>query len=460
VRAVVQEEKPNLIRAPPTLQAMLTRIRTCAGPVLRRVGNARRPLSTRQVGALKGYGTVLNIVAGAYVGGLAICCGSLYWMYHDANERQAVPFELSCANQVEAVKAINKDDVLRSPQYAEKHYRALLQSMSATEAPADDRFDFTMIEPQKLLYNKLSAFANFYIDMIIRYARALMARNQIEPSRRVLKKIIDSDDIFFNLGNAELLARACRLLAETEHDSRGTVRYLRRAIDMLKRTHPSIKIDDNYLLQPESRITNELLLCLNSLAFNYAKGWRQLGQPQGELLTQSLNIYLATFQKLKQIEDQTVATHTLTQRHFPLFDISPLNLTLQIAAVQAHISELIWTKGYRANAIGWSENVVELVFDHYNETSKAAPILIGALQNLVKMYGAVKDFTNRDRCQRMLKGLEVFEQDRQSWHDETLARFSKIIYNRGPLGIIEKALTERYGQNKPVPGLEEFDVLD
>lgn len=411
-------------------------------------------LNPGQLGAVKGWGTVLNIVAGAYFGGLAICCGLLYWLYQDANERQNIPFELSFKNQIESVKAINKDDVLRSPQYAEKHYRKILQDISNDPNECEgydvnDPYDFPMIKSSILLNEKSNKFANFYIDMIIRYAKALMLRNKIDSSIKILQKIIDNDDIFFNIGNSEALSEACQLLARLDKPQQET--YIKRSIEMLCRTHaPFLKIDENYLIQDNSKITNEFINSLNQLAFTLARS---------NDLNDALNIYLSNLNILTGVQ-QKLQAGELSKRNFPLFNIEKLNLTIQIAEIKAHISEIIWAKGYKKNAISWGEEVVDLIYYDYNASSKVAPLLIDTLQNLSKMYKSIKDPVNQSRCERMLQGIEVFPQDRQQWHDETLARFSKIIYSKGPLGIIEKAITERYGDTKAVPNLEDFDTLE
>ncbi|CAK7901391.1 hypothetical protein CAAN1_06S03928 [[Candida] anglica] len=428
-------------------------------------------LNAAQLGAAKGWGTVFNIFAGAYLGGVIVCCGSLYWLYQDANERQPIPFELRFKDQITAVEAINKDDVLRSPQYAVKHYKKLLtelylqnssgqESSEATDSDGSSSFVVPVIPAEVLLKEKSNGFANFYIDIVLRYSRALLSRGQSDASVTMLRKIIDDEEIFYRIGNAESLAQGCRILSRLETDPHVKVAYLMHALDMLTRTHPTLRYDNHYMIQDNSRLTNEFISCLNGLAFAYAKASKSAPKrEQQDLLTDSLNIYLANLKMITSVEEK-IASNELSERHFPLFTADPLTLKMSIAEIKAHISEIIWAKGYKQNAIGWGEEVVDVVFYEYNNTSRAAPILINTLRNLVNMYGSMKDTVNQERCQRMLTGLEIYEHDPQSWHDTTLARFSKIIYNKGPLGILEKAINERYGAPKPVPNLEEFEELD
>ncbi|CAH2354802.1 hypothetical protein CLIB1423_19S00628 [[Candida] railenensis] len=430
-------------------------------------------LTPSQRSNLGGFSKVFNMLAGAYLGGLVICGGSLYWIYSDANERENIPFDISYPNQIEAVKAINKDDVLQSPQYAAKHYRKILQSISEEEPQdnleldsydANDKFDFPMIKSKVLLDEKSNKFANFYINIIIRYAKSLLSRNKPESATKILKKIIDNDEIFFNLGNAEQISSAAQLLGKISQSTEVQVAYLMRTIEMLTRAHPSLKIDNQFLIQENCKVTNEFLHTLNSMAFLYAKESTRSGiskSDKNEVLSNSLNIYLSNLKVLTDIQERVSAEKNGSlKKYYPLFDISPLNLMVQIAEIKAHISEVIWAKGFKENAISWGEEVVDLLFNSYNETSRAAPILISTLNNLSTMYAKMNDKVNSERCLRMTQGIEVYELDRRNWHDETLARFSRIIYNRGPLGIIEKALTERYGSAKPIANLEEYDELD
>ena len=147
-------------------------------------------LSASQLSAVKGWGFVINIIAGAYIGGLLVCFGLLYLLYLDANDRQHIPFELSFKNQMTTVKAINKDDVLKSPRYAVKHYRRLLIELARAEDPnlefdeysEQNRFMVPIINSSVLVYEKSNDFANFYIDIVLRYAKALLAKGELDTS--------------------------------------------------------------------------------------------------------------------------------------------------------------------------------------------------------------------------------------------------------------------------------------
>ncbi|KAG2732268.1 hypothetical protein G9P44_004685 [Scheffersomyces stipitis] len=427
-------------------------------------------LSPSALGAVKNYGFVINLIAGAYIGGLLVSFGSLYFMYHDANERQNIPFELSFKDQITAVKAINKDDVLKSPRYAVKHYRRLLIEMAKKENPNlefdeesdENRYEVPILDSKTLVYKKSSSFSNFYIDIVMRYARALLAKGQLEASVYVLRKIIDDDEIFYKLGDAERLSQCCRLLTRVFPDPQVKVAYLQRSIDMLTLTFSSMNLNEDFLLQENSKLTDELLNCLNDLAFTMAKISSVSGVSKSDkkdLLTKSLNIYLANIKKLTEIKDKSERGE-LVQTVYPLFNCDENNVDISIYEIKAHISEIMWAKGFKKNAVSWSEDIVEhLYFDH-NTTARVSILLYNVLNNLVNMYDGLKDVTSRRRCEKLMDELVVFNEDSQGWYDSVINRFSKIIYNRGPLGIIEKPLLERFGSPKRLPEIEEFEEED
>ena len=84
---------------------------------------------------------------------LIVSFGLCYLLYSDANQRQNIPFELSLDDHINAVMAINKDDVCESPRHATKHYRRLLidlakQELATTtidESKFDNRYDVPIL---------------------------------------------------------------------------------------------------------------------------------------------------------------------------------------------------------------------------------------------------------------------------------------------------------------------------
>lgn len=424
-------------------------------------------LSASQLSAVKGWGFVINIVAGAYIGGLLVCFGLLYFLYLDANDRQNIPFELSFKNQVTTVKAINKDDVLKSPRYAVKHYRRLLIELARAEDPnlefdessKQNRFMVPVINASVLVYEKSNDFANFYIDIVLRYAKALLAKGELDTSIYVLKEIIDDDELFYKLGDAERLSQCCRLLSKVCPRNEDKVAYLDRSINMLRSTFTSIVLDKDYLIQDNSRITDELISCLNGLAFTFAKASPSHGKEKELYLLKALNIYLANLKKLSLVQ-QAITYSEQNQASYPLFNCDLNNIKMLTAEIKAHISEIMWAKGYKKNAISWGEDVVEEIYFVHSSETRASPILINVLRNLIIMYEDIKDVRSIKRCEKLLGELSVFQLNESSWYDNVINRFCKIIYNKGPLGIIEKSLSERFGSPQPILEIEEFEDED
>lgn len=390
-------------------------------------------------------------------------------MYKDADERQHIPFEISFANHISAVKGINKDDVLKSPRYAVKHYRRLLIEMAREENP-DLEFNETLqdgrrnyrvplLDADTLVYSKSADFSNFYIDIVLRYAKALLAKGQLDESISILKHIIDDDDIFFKLGDAERMSQCCRLLSKvTSKDE--LVAYLKRSIDMLKTTFLRVQIDSNYVLQDDLRLTDELVLSLDSLAASYAHQSKHLkGSARQQALTSALNIYLANLKGVSKIRE-VISSRELTQALFPLFNCDLENLDIICAELKAHISEVMWAKGYKKNAVAWGEEVVEEMYFENGHNARVSPVLLNVLDNLVEMYSQLKDSRLRQRCEDLKQNLQVFEGEPMSWYDSVIHRFSKIIFYRGPLGILEKALKERFGRPERIPDIEEYEDED
>lgn len=414
--------------------------------------------------AVKRWGTVVNIVAGAYLGGLIVCGGSLYFMYHDADLRESIPFELSILQQVAAVKAINKDDVLKSPRYAVKHYRRLLIELAKSEDALleyDDtlegleRYRVPLIDPEVLVYKKSAKFANFYIDIVLRYARALFAKGELAPAVDILQRVIDNDDVFYKLGDAERLSQCCRLLSKLCAESADKVAYLKRSLDMLVQTFPGIRISPQYALEPNSLLTDETVNCLLRLAFTMAQSPTHK-KGKEELLNQPLAIYLSLLRALTDTQQQ-LDSGARSQAAYPLFNCDAMQLRMTIAELKAQISELMWAKGYKKNAIAWGEDAVEDTYPDQSSTPRAGPILVNTLENLATMYGDIGDIKQRNHCQNLKSLVVVVESEDDSWYHSVIARFSKIIYRSGPLAIIEKALGERFGSAQRVLELEEFE---
>lgn len=427
-------------------------------------------INPKYMGAVKGWGTIANIAAGAYIGGLLVCLGSLYFMYHDADVRQHIPFEIKFSDQITAVKGISKDDVLKSPRYAVKHYRRLLIDLAKQEEPdlefkemlADGLRNYAvpLLAAETLVYHKSAEFSNFYIDMVLRYAKSLLAKGRLDESIGILKYIIDDNEIFYKLGDAERMSQCCRLLSKVSPRPAERVAYLQRSIDMLSSTFLRVKIDENYLLQEDSRVTDELILSLDGLASSYARQSKELkGKPKQQALTAALNIYLANLKCVTHIKE-VIESQELTQALFPLFNCDLDNLEIICAETKAHISEVMWAKGYKKNAVTWGEEVVDEIYFDNGNNARASPILLNVLDNLISMYTLLKDKNAVQRCEDLRQNLHVFDGEPMSWYDSVINRFTKIIYYKGPLGILEKALKERFGRPERIPDIEEYEDED
>lgn len=429
----------------------------------------RRQLSSNMLGSLRSGGIIANILGGAYLGGLIVCFGSLYFLYQDADQRQHIPFLVGLENTVIAVKGIGKDDVLRLPRHAVKHYRRLLVNMGLK---VDENYKFEedvngernylvpLVDSDVLVKKKGADFANFYIDIVLRYSRALIPKGHAAESISMLKQIIDNDDVFYRLGDAERMSQCCRLLSDISPSISAKEHYLKRAIDMLSLTFLRVHLKD-YLLQEDLRVTDELIQSLNSLAFVYATGSKthRNKKEKNALLSQALNIYLANLKGVTAVEKDILSGHS-TQASYPLFNCDEDNLRMVTAEIKGHISEILWAKNYKDSAVAWGEEVVEeIYFDHKN-LARATPILAAVLDNLIVMHGKLKDKESKERCISLRESLRGFDRDEPSWYDSVVNRFSKIIYYRGPLGILEKALKERFGPPEKLPELEEHEDED
>lgn len=435
-------------------------------PPLRRI--QPRQLSSSTLGSLRSGGLIANIIGGAYLGGLVVCFGSLYLLYQDADKRQHIPFLVGLENTVTAVKGIGKDDVLQLPRHAVKHYRRLLVKFGE-EIDPDFKFEeevngvrnylVPLVSSEALLQKKGADFTNFYIDIVLRYSRALLAKEKHLESISMLKQVIDNDEIFYRLGDAERMSQCCRLLSDISPSQEEKELYLKRAIDMLAQTFLKVHLV-NYLLQDDLRVSDELIRSLNSLAFVYATESKSKGKKEKEkLLSQALNIYLANLKSVTMIAN-TISSGELTQASYPLFNCDEDNLKMLSAEMKSHISEILWARNYKKSAVAWGEEVVdEIYFDHRN-IARAAPVLNTVLENLIVMYGKLKDKKAQERCVALQLELRGFDRDPPSWYDSVVNRFSKIIYYRGPLGVLEKAIKERFGPPVRVPELEEHEDED
>lgn len=419
--------------------------------------------------ALKSGGLIANILAGAYLGGFVVCFGSLYFLYRDANDRQNIPFSLSWNDQLSAVKAIGKDDVLKSPRHAVKHYRRLLIDLAKEADPEIDfqenlpdgsiNYVVPLLNPHVLLGQRKPAFSNFYIDIVLRYSKALLAKGRVQESRVMLKTVIDNDDLFYRLGDAERVAQCCTMLSKLLPTPKEKLHYLTRSFRMLKATFLRILVDDStFIIDDDSRLTDELVTTLTGIASAYARESPHSKQ-KNQLLTDSLNIYLALLRNVSRVKD-VIESNELTQASFPLFDCRLERLITINAELKAHISEVLWAKGLKKNAIAWGEEVVDEIYFEHGKIAAITPILTNVLDNLTSMYIQTKDRQSAERCRELKNDLKHFDADPPSWYDSFVNRVTRIIYYKGPLGIIEKPLKERFGLPEPLPNIEEYEDED
>lgn len=158
-----------------TKPTTLTTLRTTPKIISHTLIQSRTLMSTKTTN-LGPFKFTLQILTGVYCGLLIVSFGLCYLLYSDANQRQNIPFELSLDDHINAVMAINKDDVCESPRHATKHYRRLLidlakQELGDTttidESKFDNRYDVPILSTDFLIHNKSIKFINFYIDMIL-----------------------------------------------------------------------------------------------------------------------------------------------------------------------------------------------------------------------------------------------------------------------------------------------------
>lgn len=420
--------------------------------------------------ALNRLANFANIVGTAYAGGLVICCASLFFLYKDATSRQPLPLDLGINNTITAVKAIGKDDVLQSPRYAVKHYRRLLIELAKREDPYLE-FDETLSDGSRnyavpllpadnLIEIKNAKFANFYVDMVLRYAKALLTKGLLDDSVSILKRIVDDDKLFYSVGDPERMSECCCTLSRVTENSDEQYYYLKRSIKMLTESFLNMDVDDHYILASHSQVSDELLLSLNAMAFAHARESTKLHKKQKmQQLAQALNIYLANLQVLSKVRDK-IALKEASQASYPLLNCDMNNLNMSVAEIKAHVSEILWAKGLQDSAIAWGEEVIHDIFFENAQVARASPILDGVLKNLKIMYKKKNNSEAVKRCQELQSELVFFEAGQLPWYDSLIRRFTKIIYYRGPLGIIERPLKERFGPPEPSPDIEEYEDED
>lgn len=427
-------------------------------------------LKTSNLGTVK---YIIQALTGIYCGIVLVSLGSFYILYQDANDRQYIPFwDTSLDDKINSVLAINKEEVCESPKHAIKHYRRLLIELAKQEYPDlnedqfDNKFNVPILSNEFLMQNKTPKFINFYIDMILRYCKCLLSKGQVEVSIGLLSKIVNDEFLFYKVGDAEKLSGSSRILAKITNDPEQAIPILTRTIDMLTKNNRSMIIDDNYILDQNSRVSDELISCLNDLASNFAKlskSSKISKKQKSELLNKSLQIYLSELRSLQDMRS-SIELGKSNQANYPLFNCERANLVTMINTIKAHISEVMWVKGYKENAIDWSEQVLnDLYMDRFSD-SRIGPILLHVLNNLELMYGNTKQSKDIERIKQLKHDVRIYDIrnkfDNLSWYEKTLKRMSKVIYAKTPLGLIERSLKGRFDPNQRIQDLEEFEDED
>ena len=212
---------------------------------------------------------------------------------------------------------------------------------------------------------------------------------------------------FFKLGDAEKLSSSSQywlklLLILLK------IFILQRSIDMLIETNKSMQIDNDYILLENSKISDELINCLNDLASNLAKLSQSQSQGQQKLLNQSLQIYLSELRSLQTIRLK-IESNQANQATYPLFNVDRANLIGMINTIKAHISEIMWVKGHKDKAINFLEQILqELYYDRYSDP-KFGPILLNVLNNLEIMYHNLHKPEDVKRCQNLKHDVSIYE---------------------------------------------------
>lgn len=426
-----------------------------------------RPGTLRGLAVSPQAARFIQIGTGAYLGVGVVCMASFYFLYQDATARQNIPILLPLEDQVLCVKAIGKDDVLGSPRYAVKHYRRLLVNLakesgldfSETTSDGKRNYRVPLLLADELIHRRSPEFANFYIDIVLRYARALMAKGMVSVATDTLRSIVDNTMIVQRIGDPERLAQCCRVLSQITANDTDRLYYLERSLDLLSNTYRGIKITKDHLVEEGSLLTDELVRALNALAFAQAKGAPlKRRSEKKQLLRNALNIYLATLKAITHVHAQLDA-HELTQASFPLLNCDPAVLVATESEIKAQVSEILWALGYHTSAIAWGEEVVDEIYFQRASNPQFAPILAGVLKNLETMYELRHD-PQAQQCRAMLRDVHVYRVQDQLFYESLLRRIYKIMLGQGPLGIVMEPLLNRFGQSPPLPEIELLERED
>ncbi|RCK56515.1 hypothetical protein Cantr_05325 [Candida viswanathii] len=427
-------------------------------------------LKTSNLGTTK---FIIQALTGIYCGMVVVTLALFYILYKDANDRQFIPFrDTSFDDKVNSVLAINKDEVCESPRHAVKHYRRLLIDLAKQEYPDlkeeefGNRYNVPLLSTDFLIQNKTPKFINFYVDMILRYCKCLLSKGEADISIKLLSQVVNDDFLFNKVGDAEKLSASSRILAKITNDPERAIPILTRTIDMLTTNNRSLRVDDNYVLEERSKVSDELVNCLNDLASNLAKlskSPKTSKKQKNELLNKSLQIYMSELGSLQEMRTSIELGKT-NQATYPLFNCDRANLVTMINTIKAHISEVMWAKGYKENAIDWSEQILnDLYLDRFSD-ARVGTILLHVLSNLELMYTNVKQPEDVERVKQLKHDVRIYDVrnkfDNLSWYDKTLKRMSKVIYAKTPLGLVERSLKGRFDPNQKIQELEEFEDED
>jgi hypothetical protein len=294
----------------------------------------------------------------------------------------------------------------------------------------------------------------------------LLSKGEADISIKLLSQVVNDDFLFNKVGDAEKLSASSRILAKITNDPERAIPILTRTIDMLTTNNRSLRVDDNYVLEERSKVSDELVNCLNDLASSLAKlskSPKTSKKQKGELLNKSLQIYMSELGSLQEMRTSIELGKT-NQATYPLFNCDRANLVTMINTIKAHISEVMWAKGYKENAIDWSEQILnDLYLDRFSD-ARVGTILLHVLSNLELMYTNVKQPEDVERVKQLKHDVRIYDVrnkfDNLSWYDKTLKRMSKVIYAKTPLGLVERSLKGRFDPNQKIQELEEFEDED
>ncbi|KAL6453623.1 hypothetical protein SBY92_005195 [Candida maltosa Xu316] len=430
-------------------------------------GSSRGRALAANLGGIK---FIVQAITGVYCGIIIVCAASFYLLYRDADERQNIPGELSMENIINSVLAINKDDVCEAPRHATKHYRRLLFNLAKEEYPdlkeeeLENRYDIPILSTRFLMeHDKSNKFINFYFDMILRYCKCLLSKGEVDISINILSRVINDDFVFYQLGDSEKLSSSCRVLVKITPDYPSKIKLLERSIDMLvENSNKTMRFNDK-----NSKISDELINCLNDLASTLAKYSQQKDvkinkKDRSKLLNDSLEIYLSELRNLQNIR-KSIESKQTNQFNYPLFNVERANLICLINATKAHISEVLWIKGHKTKAIDWAEEILnELYFDRLSDP-RVNPILLDVLGNLEVMYADMKKPKEVERVAELKKSVKIYEGHKRfniPWYERVMKRISNTIYLSSPIGLVQKGVDERFKMKTRVKELYEFEDED